>query len=226
MPAMPHNFVKSRKVILWHFKATIQEHSCPDDEMLMRNDSTTTTTTTVGQRVTVINLTRRGGNAAIAITPGVWINEDDGNWNMLIATTRRSDYYPGTACAGHQTNKQTLPGRRRRRRKRKEPMREWEEKVEIICSLFVGIYVEISTWKAQWRDPRDTSEVRGGYFPLYSPTHPSLARVIYCLACDTKEGVIWCRRRCCRERCGACGSFVSECNGRWYGRGLQNICKI
>ena len=138
--------------------------------MLMRNDSTTTTTTTVGQRVTVINLTRRGGNAAIAITPGVWINEDDGNWNMLIATTRRSDYYPGTACAGHQTNKQTLPGRRRRRRKRKEPVREWEEKVEIICSLFVGIYVEISTWKAQWRDPRETSEV-GVAISRFIPPH-------------------------------------------------------
>ena len=36
-------------------------------------------------------------------------NEDDGNWNMLIATTRRSDYHPWAACAGHPTNKQTHP---------------------------------------------------------------------------------------------------------------------
>ena len=31
---------------------------------------------------------------------------------MLIATTRRSDYPPWTACADHPTNKQTLPWRR------------------------------------------------------------------------------------------------------------------
>ena len=36
-------------------------------------------------------------------------NEFDGNWNMLIATTRSSDYHPWAACAGHPTNKQTHP---------------------------------------------------------------------------------------------------------------------
>ena len=76
----------------------------------------------------------RGGdgcNTAIAITPGVWINEDDGNWNMLIATTRSSDYHPWSACAGHPTNKQTHPvggGERSEREEKEEKENKWEDR--------------------------------------------------------------------------------------------------
>ena len=74
-----------------------------------------------------------GCNTAIAITPGVWINEDDGNWNMLIATTRSSDYHPWSACAGHPTNKQTHPVGEKEKKRRRKRINEKTE--EIFCFI-------------------------------------------------------------------------------------------